>query len=137
MTAVKLRCNMTGTDHVSPSVVLSQLSFAAYTNLSPSTYISRNISLAEGFNTIKISFDAYLPEGSGLNVYYATDQSGTSWQSIPNTGSSQVSSKYTNYTYEKTLDEKAYNYRVKLVLTSAKLNYPPKIQKLMNILKTV
>lgn len=137
VTSVRLRCIMSGTEHVSPTFSLSNLSFAAYTNLSPSVYVSRNISLPDGFNNIKISFNAYLPEGAGLNVYYATDISGTNWQSIPNTSSVQVSSKYTTYTYEKTLDAPAYNYRVKIVLTSEKLTLPPSVQKLMNILKTV
>ena len=100
-------------------------------------YISKNVAVPDGFNKVKIVVDLYVPTGANVNVSFATDTNGTNWQSLTNTATVQKSALYKTYTFEKSLTEKANNYRVKVQLSTVDKTKRPKAQNLRSIMKTV
>ena len=78
-----------------------------------------------------------LPTGTNAVVSFATDTNGTNWQPLSNTSTVQKSVNYKTFTFEKTLEEKAYNYRVKIDLTTVNKINRPRVQNLRSIMKTV
>ena len=134
---VQVRCVLTGTVTTSPAIATDSLLFCGFSNNNAGAYVSRNVAVAEGFNHVKVIVDMYLPTGSNAVVQFATDTSGTTWQALDNTNTTQRSDQYKTYTFEKDLSEKAYNYRVKISLTTVNKINRPRIQNLRSIMKTV
>ena len=135
--SVQIRVVMNATTSTSPAIASDSLIFVGFSNENAGTYISKNVPVTSGFNHVKIDVDMYLPSGSNAVVRFATDTNGTEWQTLDNVGSTQKSSLYTTYTFEKELSEKAYNYRVRIDLTAVNKINRPRIQNLKNIMKTV
>lgn len=134
---VRIRCILGGTTTTSPAIALDSLILAGFINEDTGTYISKNVNIPNGFNTIKVVLDMYLPTGTNAVVYFATDIGGNVWQALTNTDTVQKSALYKTLTFEKTLTEKATNYRVKIDLSTVNKLNRPHIQNLRNILKTV
>lgn len=133
----QVRCNFTATPTVSPAIAADSLSFVGFENFDAGTYISKNINIPNGFNNVKVVTDMYLPTGSNAIISYATDISGTDWKVIENTKTVQKTALYKTYTFEQALTEKAYNYRIKIDMTTVNKINRPHIQNLKNILKTI
>ena len=134
---VKLRATLKSNGQVSPVIALDSLSFIGFKNNLSSTYISRNVSVPDGFNTAKVIVDLYLPAGTNVNVFCATDQSGTVWEALESTGSEIKNQQYKTYTFEKALSETKTNYRVKVVLTTTDSINIPNMKNLRSIMKEV
>lgn len=136
-TTVQLRCTIGATTTTSPAIAADSLILCGFANQASGAYVSKNVGVTSGFNTVKIVLDAYTPTHSNYNVYFATDTNGENWQVPDYKGEEQVSSQFKQHTYEKTLTEKAFNYRVKIELTTSDQINRPRIQNLKNIMKTV
>lgn len=134
---VKIKVNITANTYTSPAIALDSLVLVGFANKTMGTYISKNVPVADGFNTVKMMVDLHIPANTNINVYFATDTDGTDWQTLENTSTVQKSSEYKTYTFEKTLDATAYNYRCKVVLTTTDQTKRPKAQNLRNIMKEV
>ena len=134
---VKVKASITANSNTSPAIALDSLSLVGFTNKLTGTYISKNVSVPSGFNNIKVIVDLCIPTGTNINLFYATDTSGTSWNSLESTGSTEKSSEYKEYTFEKSLTSKAKNYRIKIVLTTTDSTKLPKVMNLRSILKEV
>ena len=135
--SVQFRCTLVGTSTTSPTIASDSLTFCGFTNESSGVYISRNVSVPQGFNTVKVVADMSLPAGSNAVVSFATDTNGNEWQALSNTETVQKSTTFKTYTFTKTLTEKAYNYRVKIELSTVNKVNRPIVQNLKSIMKTV
>lgn len=135
--SVQIRCTLNGNSTTSPILNLDGLILGGFSNLAEGVYVSRNINVPNGFNHVKAIMDIYVPQGSNVIVTFATDINGTTWRPVTNTGTVQKSALYKTYTFETTLSETAYNYRVKIALDTVNKINRPRVQNLKNILKTV
>lgn len=135
--SIQLRCTLNGNTTTSPILNLDGLILGGLSNLTEGVYVSRNINVPSGFTHVKSIMDIYIPQGANVNVMYATDISGTVWNPVTNTHTVQKSALYKTYTFESTLSETAYNYRVKIELSTVNQINRPRIQNLKNILKTI
>ena len=134
--SVHLKATLKPNGYTSPAVALDSLILVAIENNTQGIYVSKNVDLPDGFNTIKVVADMEMPVGTNIAVYYATDMSGTNWTGLTSTRTEQLSNTVTAYTFEKTLDAPATNYRIKMVLTTTDPLQIPKVRNLRNILKT-
>ena len=135
--SVKVRCLITANSTTSPAIALDSLILCGFSNENEGIYISKNVNVAAGFNNVKVVVDMNLPTGTNAVVSFATDTNGTNWQPLSNTSTVQKSVNYKTFTFEKTLEEKAYNYRVKIDLTTVNKINRPRVQNLRSIMKTV
>lgn len=134
---IKVRCVLTGTTTTSPAIALDSLILCGFSNAEEGVYISRNMDVSGGFNHVKVVMDMYLPAGSNAIISFATDINGRDWKPLTNTSTIQKSTLYKTYTLEAELEEVAYNYRVKIDLTTVNKINRPRVQNLRNILKTI
>ncbi len=123
--------------HTSPAIALDSLVLCGFTNLLSGVYISKNVHVADGYNSIKQVIDLHLPANTNVNMYYSVDTDGLDWQTLENTSVVQKSSEYKTYTFEAELDNSATEYRCKVELTTVNRVSRPKAQNLRSIMKTV
>lgn len=135
--SVRIKVVISANTHTSPAIALDSLILCGFANETQGVYISKNVAVADGFNKVKMVVDLDIPTGTNINVYFATDISGTTWQSLTNTATVQKSAKFKTYTFEKQLTAAAQNYRCKVLLTSTDQTKRPRAQNLRSILKTV
>lgn len=134
---VLVKVGISSNRHTSPAIALDSLMLVGFKNQLTGSYVSKNVSIDNGFNNIKIVVDLHIPNGTNINMFYATDSDGTTWNSIDSTKVDVKSSDYKSYTFEKRLSTKAKNYRVKMVLNTNDQVNVPKAKNLRNILKSV
>ena len=134
---VKIRCTLSGSPTTSPAIASDSLILAGFSNETEGTYVSKNVNIPGGFNSIKVMLDMYLPTGTNAVISYATDISGTTWYPLTNTSTEQKTALYKTLTFEKELDDKATDYRVKIDMSTVNKVNRPHIQNLKNILKTI
>lgn len=134
---IKVKASIVANSYTSPAIALDSLILVGFENKNLGTYISKNVSIADGYNHVKIIVDLHIPANTNANVYFATDISGEDWISLDNTKTEQKSAEYKTFTFEKDLDEKAYDYRCKVVLTSTSQTSRPKAQNLRSIMKNI
>lgn len=134
---VTVKCELTATPFVSPALALDCLQLAGFKNQQTGTYVSRNVTVSNGFNQIKIVADLCIPSGCGIDVFYATDQTGTTWTQMTSSSNVRKSVDYVTHTFIADLDSSATYFRVKLVLRNNGSINRPSVQNLKSILKTV
>lgn len=135
--SVRLKARLKANGYTSPAIASDSLALVSIQNSTQGVYVSKNVGLPEGFDTVKVVADFELPAATNIEVYYATDTNGAAWDALSTTGTEQKSQTVTTYTFEKKLDITATNYRVKLVLTTTDPLSTPKVRNLRSILKTV
>ena len=134
---VKVKLDIAASGNTSPAIALDCLQLAGFKNENTGTYVSKNVAVASGFNTVKVVADLCIPAGCNINVYYATDTSGTDWVQMTSTSNRRKSTDYTEYTFEDTLAEVAHNYRVKVTVSNNNSINRPSVMNLKSIMKTV
>ena len=135
--SVDVRVDLTGNSFTSPAIALDSLLLAGFTNAGKGTYISKNVTVTEGFNNVKQIVDLHIPNNTNVNMYYATDTSGDNWHTLSNTGVVQKSNLFKTYTFEASTEAKVYNYRCKIELTSVSQTSKPRVRNLRSIMKEV
>lgn len=134
---VRVKVDIVGNTYTSPAIALDSLILVGFKNELSSTYISKNVSVPDGYNSVKIVVDLHLPANTNVNMYFASDTRGEDWQAITSSSSEQKSSEFKTYTFEKKLEATAKNYRCKLVLTTTDQTSRPRAQNLRSIMKMV
>lgn len=135
--SVKVRATLVTSDKVSPVIALDSLQLAGFITDKKSVYVSRNVPVAGGYNTVKQVIDLHLPAGTSVNMFYATDENGVNWMPMNSNTHEKVSADYDTYTFVAKLQQVAKNYRVKVELTSSSSLVKPRAQKLRSIMKTM
>ena len=135
--SVKIKVEITANSYTSPAIALDGLMLCGFSNAREGTYVSKNVYIKDGFNHVKQVVDIHVPVNTNVNMYYATDESGTTWKTLENTQTVQKSSEYKTYTFEDSLSNTAYNYRCKIELTTVDPISRPKVQNIRSIMKTI
>lgn len=132
-----IRCSMTSSGNQSP--IISSITPKMYSSKNDlkATYISKNLSIPEGFNNIKIYLDTAIVEGATYKVYYTLDVNGTTWTELTPTSVTPLSEYYNQIYCEVPLNSTSKNYRVKVEMTTTKSYLRAYCKRLMNILRDV
>lgn len=132
-----LKVDLKSTGKQSP--IISSITPRVYStkNELTATYITKNIVLDTGFNSIKVYIDTAVKQGTSYDVYYALDTQGLVWNKMTITSQKPLTEDVTQNYYEKALDKAYTDYRVKVVLTTTKSYIRPYIKRLMNVLRDV
>lgn len=124
---------------VSPAISMESIYLVGFSNNTQCNYVSKNVNMANKFYTVKQIVDVYAPTGTGVVLFYATDQIGSDWKSAPQDESNPPVTRdeagWIRYTYKADVSAGASNYRVKVALTTNNRTVRPKVKNLMSILK--
>lgn len=134
---VRLKAILRANGYTSPAIAMDSLILISIENSTQGVYVSKNVGVSDGFNTIKVVADIEMPASTNVELYYATDTNGNNWTGLTSTHTEQKSQTLTTYTFEKSLGASESDYRVKLVLTTTDPLAVPKVRNLRSILKTV
>lgn len=134
---ILLRASLKVSETLSPTLQSDSIALIGFKNNTTCEYISKNITLDEKFQHIKMVASVNAPIGSGVLVSYATDVNGTEWKTPSQTDSKVLNSAgYTQYTYEDSIDSPgASNFRMRVVMTTNDSCIRPTVKNLMAILK--
>lgn len=134
---ITLRAEMTTKGNISPAIALDSLLLAGTLNKTSSTYISRNIVTDAKYNDVKVIADVYVPSGTGVVFYYATDRDGKQWKKLTQKGEgkTKVEGGYVEYTYGSTESSLQNNFRIKVDLSTNNTALKPKVRRLKCIMK--
>lgn len=135
--SITIRADLTSNSESSPAIALDSLILCVFANETKGVYVSKNVNVPEGFNSIKQIIDLHLPANTNVNMFYATDISGEEWVPLNNTHTEAKSIDYTTYTFEGSLSETAHNYRCKIELSTVQKTSRPIAKNLRSIMKTV
>ena len=124
---------------ISPAISMESIYVVGFSNNTQCNYVSKNVNMSNKFYTVKQIVDVYAPTGTGVVLFYATDQIGSSWKSAPQDESNPPVTRdeagWIRYTYKDDVSAGASNYRVKVALTTNNRTVRPKVKNLMSILK--
>lgn len=134
---IALKAEIDAKDSTSPMIALETIQLVTFLNQGQGRYISRNVHLDEGFNHIKVIIDMCIPTGTTAKIYYATDVAGDVWTELTDPKVLPVDAEFVKYEYNKQLDSKVKDYRVKVEFKTNNPLARPRGRKLLNILKTV
>ena len=136
-TRVSIKAEIMSLDNLSPMISMETMSLVSFINKLESRYISRNVTIPDGYNNIKVILDMHIPSSTSAQIYYAIDKEGNSWKLLESPSTSTIDEKLVRYEYTKRLDSTAMSYRVKIVLKTSSPLIRPRVKRLVNILKSV
>ena len=100
----QIRAKLTSNDSgLSPDIYLDSVSPVCELSGNGGCYVSRSIDMSQyPFNNLAVSYEAYIPTNTYVNVLYSTDN-GNTWNPLTNLVSTVNSSKYIKYDYKALL----------------------------------
>ena len=132
---VKLRATFESNRNISPLMSVQDLTFASFTSALQGSYVGRTVDMSEApYNTLRVSYEAFTPQGATVSVQYSTD-GGSSWRSFSTQPSvSQQSNEFTKYTYEEkvasgTATYSSFKVRINLLTQNSFLR--PRVRRLL------
>lgn len=135
-TKIQFRAHLSSSTYLSPMISEETAYVKAIMSKLTGVYMTRNVGMTgETFSTVKQVVDLHIPSGTSVEVMYATDGAGTEWKKGRQVSAIPVSSEYTQYTFEATLDSPANNFRAKIEFNTSNPVIQPKAKNLMNIFK--
>lgn len=136
-TKVQFRVHLSASTYLSP-IISKEAAYAKFI-MSDVTgvYMTRNVGLSgdETFTTVKQIVDLHIPSGTSAEVKFCVDGVGSEWKKGSQTSAIPVSSEYTQYTFEASLDGPAKNFRARIEFNTSNPVLQPKAKDLMNIFK--
>lgn len=133
--SMEIRAIFTTNGLVSPALAFDSIQFVNFRNTTESVYISRNVYHGDTFTKVKQVLDVYSPIGANVVVKFATDTTGTEWQTAERTGEEQITQSYKRLTFEKTLSGAVSNFRARIELSTNDRCSRPRVRRFLNILK--
>lgn len=131
---IKLRATFKSNRYISPLLSSSDLTFTTFLTELTGSYVGRAIDMSEApYNTIRISYEAFLPQGTKVTPKYSTDN-GSTWKTF--TKSPDVRRANTEF-YRYVIEEKVKssgtydNFKVRLDLETQNSFLRPRIRRLM------
>lgn len=139
--SVKLRATFKSNIYISPMLSLDDIMFAGFLTALKGSYVARTIDLTEApYNTVKVSYEQFLPAGCTATAKYSTDE-GKTWKEFtakPET--SQRNQNFTRVVYNEKIatgTETFKTFKVRIDLNSAQSFLRPRIRRLMSTMKNV
>lgn len=121
---------------VSPVILVSPIYFAGFKNNSLCNYITNNVTMDESYSQVKQGFQAYVPSGTQVNVYYSTNQ-GQTWESPQQITSKEIDAAgWSQYEFKnnKTVPNGTKDYMARIELSTTNSLVRPKVKKFINII---
>ena len=131
---VKLRATFKSNRYVSPLMAVSDLTFTTFLTELRGSYVGRAVDMSEApYNTIRFSYEAFLPKGATVIPRYSKDN-GKTWNTFNN---SPKVTQSNNEFYRYTIDEKvtpqgtSTQLQVRLDLSTENSFLRPRVRRLM------
>lgn len=131
---VKLRATFKSNRYISPLMSSSDLTFTTFLTELSGSYVGRGVDMSEApYNTIRISYEAFLPQGTTVTPKYSTDN-GSTWKEF--TKAPDIRRANTEF-YRYVIDEKVKDagtydsFKVRLDLETQNSFLRPRIRRLM------
>ncbi|QDK04952.2 virulence-associated protein [Listeria phage LP-066] len=135
---VKLRATFVANNYISPLLSLDDIMFAGFLTALKGSYVSRNINMTDSpYNTVKISYEAFLPANTTVKAQFSTD-AGITWKDLMSTPVvTQQTADFYKYEYEeKVIQSGTYKgFKVRLNLASQNSFLRPRARRLMCLMK--
>ena len=131
---VKLRATFKSNRYISPLMSSNDLTFTTFLTELSGSYVGRAVDMSEApYNTIRISYEAFLPQGTTVTPKYSTDN-GSTWKEF--TESPEIRRANTEF-YRYVIDQKVNeidtydSFKVRLDLETQNSFLRPRIRRLM------
>lgn len=131
------RITMKSTGFQSPLISNQTIEIASWTNKKTAIYVSKTVTLPQGYKDIKVYLDTRKMAGTTYKAYYTTDPTASTWTELTNPKVVPLNEYFEQKDYTATLASEKTTYRVKLEMTTDAGYHRPQIMRLMNILKTL
>ena len=133
--ALKLRATFTANQNMSPMLSLQDLTVASFLSSLAGSYVSRTIEMSEApFNTVRVSYDSFLPAGATAVPRYSTD-GGITWKAFTVQPSvSTQTNEFTRYVFEELIgvgDQTFTSFKVRIDMATQNSFIRPRARRLM------
>lgn len=131
---VKLRATFNSNKYISPLLSVSDLTFTTFLTNLKGSYIARGVDMSEApFNTIRFSYEAFLPQGATVTPKYSVD-GGVSWKEFSKTATkTKANNEFTRYVIDEKTNKSSKDKKLKVRLDLATKNsfLRPRVRRLM------
>lgn len=138
---VKLKATFKANKYISPLLSLDDIMFVGFLTALEGSYVARTIDLTDApYNTLKISYETFLPANTTVTPRYSIDE-GTTWKTLTVTPKvTQQTENFNKYEYEEkittgTATNKTIKWRLDLKSQNSFLR--PRVRRLMTLMKNV
>ena len=122
---------------VSPFLNKDSVNIIGFKDADSGTYLSRTVTMDQEFNTIKVSFEGYVPESDSYNLYYSTDANNETWTELTDPVETDLGEGWKRYEFTSDSDLNDRICKIKLSMTSGNPLDVPLFRKLITIMKSV
>lgn len=120
--------------YISPLLSVSDLTFTSFLTELTGSYVGRAIDMAEApYNTLRFSYEGFLPKGTKIVPRYSTDN-GETWKTLSSPPKTQkANNEFTRYVYDEkvTSGAKYKKLQVRLDLSTENSFLRPRCRRLM------
>lgn len=141
---IAVKVDFTASSYKSPLVLGNGINVVNYLNKTSGSYITRNVYLAEGFNTIKIYLDVALVTQTDFDVYYAIDTAGLEWFKLDKEKAKlrQIDNEFVEWgwiiqNFLPADTKLANNFRLKIDLRTDNALKRPRVKRMRTLLNIV
>lgn len=131
---VKLRATFESNRYISPLMSSNDLTFTTFLTELTGSYIGRAIDMTEApYNTIRFSYEAFLPRGTKVVPKYSTDD-GKTWNTFTKSATTtRANNEFTRYTIDEKVNSQTTNTKlqVRLDLSTENSFLRPRVRRLM------
>ena len=131
---VKLKATFDSNKYISPFMTVSDLTFTTFLTQLSGSYIGRAIDMSEApYNTIRFSYEAFLPKGTKVVPKYSSDN-GKTWKTFSSRPQvKQSNNEFYRYTIDEKVKDKGTNtqLQVRLDLSTENSFLRPRVRRLM------
>lgn len=131
---VLLRATFKSNRYISPLLSVSDLTFTTFLTQLTGSYVGRGIDMTEApYNTVRCSYEAFLPQGTSATPQYSTD-GGKTWIDFKTQPKlRQSNTEFIRYTFEEKVKDSGTfdSFKVKVNLSTKNSFLRPRIRRLM------
>ncbi|AAX92299.1 tail morphogenetic protein G [Staphylococcus phage Twort] len=131
---VKLRATFNSNRYISPLLSVSDLTFTTFLTNLKGSYIARGVDMSEApFNTIRLSYEAFLPQGATVTPRYSVD-GGLTWKEFSKPATkTKANNEFTRHVIDEKTNSLSKDKKLKVRLDLATKNsfLRPRVRRLM------
>ena len=140
---LSLKVEIYPTSSISPMLAGDAVNLISFIEESTGTYVSRTVMLDNPYNTVAVSYEAYLPTNTSASISFTSDDPSdvnAVWIELTNPSITQVDESFLRYqyTYKLSIPEGQTGqtmYTVRIDMESENPVVRPRIRKLMSIMR--
>ena len=131
---IKLRATFESNRYISPLMSSSDLTFTTFLTELTGSYIGRAIDMTEApYNTVRFSYEAFLPKGTKVVPKYSDDD-GKTWKTFTKSPTTtRANNEFTRYVIDEKVKSSGTNTKlqVRLDLSTENSFLRPRVRRLM------